>query len=412
MRILMLLRPDWRELPGGDVVQLQRWAVWLQELGQDVEVSDDRRPDLRGVDVVHFHNLSRAQVLRETLHHCREAGVATVLTPLYWPTDEYDCLGRPGLGGIAATLLPSGLRERLKTAYRTRKSGGSLWRALLTNVVGLSRDFLNGFDALITNSLAEVDALHQLTPVLPATCIVPSGVDAFYWSEDRSLWRLEGDWLLPDGSRWRTPAEQFEAAPPIPDWQREGVLCVARFDPQKAQHLLIQALKPLKVPLTLVGGDNPNYPDYRNYCRRLAGSEVRILSRQPPGKLKALYQSCRVHALASWYETTGLTALEAGCCGARSVVTSRGGTREYSDDLAWYCHPSNPRSVRRAVEQALEAKSTPDLLSRVRRSFTWEQSARSLLRIYEAVADGRVNEFTMPRDCPPTCPDVSWPEAG
>lgn len=404
MRVLMLLRPDWRDLPGGDVVQLQRWAVWLQELGHDVEVSDEVRPDLRGVDLVHFHNLSRANVLCETLEHCRKAGVATVLTPLYWPTDEYDCLGRPGWHGLAAAVLPANLRERVKAALRVRKQGGSLWRSLLTDVLEISRRFLAGFDVLIANSLAEVDALHRLLPTLPPTCIVPSGVDAFYWSDDRSLWALEGDWLLPDGNRLRASSADFEAARPIPDSQREGVLCVARFDPQKAQHLLIQALKPLQVPLTLVGGDNPNYPDYRSYCRRLAGPEVRILPRQPVGKLKEMYQACRVHVLASWYETTGLTALEAGCCGARSVVTSRGGTREYSDDLAWYCHPSDPRSVRRAVEQALQAEATPDLLSRVRRGFTWEHSTRSLLRIYEAVAAGRINEFTTMAS-PPACPD-------
>ncbi len=412
MRILMLLRPDWRDLPGGDVVQLQRWAVWIQELGHDVEVSDEEHPDLRGVDLVHFHNLSRASTLHATLEYCRKAGVPAVLTPLYWPTDEYDCLGRPGWHGLAASLLPTNLRERFKAALKARQRGGSLWRSLMTDVFEVSRRFLVGFDALIANSLAEVDALHRLMPSLPPTCIVPSGVDAFYWSEDRSLWALEGDWLLPDGSRLRTFADGFETAPPVPDSHREGVLCVARFDPQKAQHRLIQALKPLKVPLTLVGSDNPNYPDYRNYCRRLAGPDVRILSRVSPARLKELYQSCRVHVLASWYETTGLTALEAGCCGARSVVTSRGGTREYSDDLAWYCHPSDPRSVRRAVEQALEAAATPDLLGRVRRSFTWEHSARSLVRIYEAVVAGRVNEFTTPAASPPTCRDEPWPEAG
>ena len=116
MRILMHLRPDWESLPGGDLVQLQRWAVWLQELGLDVEVSDAPQPDLRGVDLVHFHNLGRAFAHWDVLKHCRRAGVPTVLTPLYWPTDEYERLGRPGWQGLVSRFLPAGWRERLKTA--------------------------------------------------------------------------------------------------------------------------------------------------------------------------------------------------------------------------------------------------------------------------------------------------------
>ncbi len=40
MRILMHTRPDWKELPGGDYVQLQRWAYWLRTMGLRVEVND------------------------------------------------------------------------------------------------------------------------------------------------------------------------------------------------------------------------------------------------------------------------------------------------------------------------------------------------------------------------------------
>jgi glycosyltransferase involved in cell wall biosynthesis len=390
MKILMHLRSDWRDLPGGDVVQLQRWTVWLLELGHDVEVSDAELPDLRGVDIVHFHHLGRAALLEPTLEHCRRAGVATVLTPLYWPTQEYDTLGRPGLTGWVAAVLPRPWRELARQAGQAWRHGRlSVWRLLRQGGQRQILRFLSGFDALVANSLAEVDALHQILPILPPTCIVPSGVDAFYWSDQRSLWALEGDWLLPDGSRLRCDLEDYKAPPPVPDEERHGVLCVARFDPQKAQHLLLAALEPLQVPVTLVGGDNPHHPDYRAYCRRLAWPGVRILSRVKPGVLKELYQTCRVHVLASWYETTGLTALEAGCCGARSVITSRGGTREYAGDLAWYCHPSDPASIRRAVEAALHAPQTPDLLGRVQKNFTWELSTRRLLSVYRSVLEGR-----------------------
>jgi glycosyltransferase involved in cell wall biosynthesis len=405
MRVLMHLRPDWQELPGGDLVQLQRWAVWLLELGVDVEVTCSPTPELRGVDLVHFHNLGRASVLWGALQHCRTFGVPTVLTPLYWPADEFDRLGRPGWSGRLSRLLPDGLRRRLKAALRkARQDRGRfhIAREFWTNGPKRLQRFLTAFDALAVNSLAEVDALTRLSSALPPMHIVHSGVDAFFWSEDRTLWALEGDQLLPDGTRQRTLAlEQPGGSPEMRP--RTGVLCVARFDPQKAQHRLIEALRPLGVSLTLAGADNPNYPDYRAYCQRLADSQVTLLPRVSKSQLKLLYRTCRVHALTSWYETTGLTALEAGCCGARSVVTSRGGTRDYGGELAWYVDPSNLSSVRATIERALAAPETPDFLGRVRSRFTWHQSTQRLLRVYAAVLEGRPFAFTWP-ECPSASP--------
>jgi glycosyltransferase involved in cell wall biosynthesis len=209
--------------------------------------------------------------------------------------------------------------------------------------------------------------------------VVPSGVDALYWSDDRDLWAREQG-----VSGIENPSE-----PPASS-RREGILCVSRFDPQKGQHRLIEALRPLCVPLTLVGSDNPNYPGYRALCRKRAGPETTILPRQSLGRLRNLFHSCRVHALVSWYELSGLSALEAGACGARVVTTNRGGMRDYCGDLAWYANPAELVDIRRAVEQALSVPQTPNLADRVRSYFTWEHSARSLHQVYIRVLANRL----------------------
>lgn len=111
MHVLMHVRPDWREHPGGDVVQARRWAYWLRRRGLQVTVSDSAVPDLRGIDLVHCHNLSRAYVLWPTVAACRSAGVPVALTPLYWPVEEFEKHGRPGLAGATSRLLPASLRS-------------------------------------------------------------------------------------------------------------------------------------------------------------------------------------------------------------------------------------------------------------------------------------------------------------
>jgi glycosyltransferase involved in cell wall biosynthesis len=249
--------------------------------------------------------------------------------------------------------------------------------------------FLASFDALIVNSSAESAELQRLLPAHPPIHLVHCGVDALYWSEDRRRWAVERKALFPGSYH---PTEPSTVPDAVSDPRhanrspaRQGVLCVARFDPQKGQHRLIQALRPLHVPLTLAGPDNPNHPRYRGLCQKLAGPEVTFLPRQGPEQLQCLYRQCQVHALCSWYETTGLTGLEAGSCGARVVMTARGGTHDYGGDLAWYADPADLGSIRQTIQQALAAASTPDLRSHVARQFTWEKSARTLLRAYEAV---------------------------
>jgi glycosyltransferase involved in cell wall biosynthesis len=375
----MHTRPDWRELPGGDHVQLQRWAVWLRHLGLRVEISDAASPDLKGIDLVHLNNLGRAFALWPTVVHCRRAGVPTLLTTLYWPVAEFDRQGRPGWAGRLLGALPQGLRDRAKAAVRwARQPGrrsGLAWEMWL-GTRGLARRVAAAVDGLIAVSRAEVGELRRLLPDAPPIHVVPSGVDAFYWSDDPGLWSLE----------------QGHAVPPRaadPTASRQGILCVARFDPQKGQHRLIEALRPLGVPLTLVGADNPNYPGYRALCQQLAGPRVTILGRQDQGRLKWLFQHCQIHALCSWYELSGLSALEAGACGARVVTTGRGGMRDYCEELAWYADPADLDSIRAAVSGALQARATPDLAGHVRRRFTWEQSARQLCQVYEATLAGR-----------------------
>jgi glycosyltransferase involved in cell wall biosynthesis len=246
----------------------------------------------------------------------------------------------------------------------------------------LTRRFLAGFDALIANSQAEAAELGRLLDVLPPTFLAPSGVDAFFWSSDSRLWAEERQPIL-QAARPVQAAEELGSAEQYTNVApKVGVLCVARFDPQKAQHRLIEALRPMKVQLTLAGPDNPNYPAYRRYCQQLAGPGVTILSRRSSMELRKLYASCQVFALCSWYEISALSGLEAACSGARVVMTNRGGWREYGADLAWYADPADLGSIRRAVEAALQAPATPPLRERVLASFTWEHSARALVQAY------------------------------
>jgi glycosyltransferase involved in cell wall biosynthesis len=94
------------------------------------------------------------------------------------------------------------------------------------------------------------------------------------------------------------------------------------------------------------------------------------------------YDAAELHALPSWYELPGLVSIEAAARGLPCVVSDNGTIRDYLGDYGFYCAPEDPSSIRKSIEEALKIGKRhlpkPDL-SR----FTWENSAKRLLEIYE-----------------------------
>ena len=75
--------------------------------------------------------------------------------------------------------------------------------------------------------------------------------------------------------------------------------------------------------------------------------------------LASAYSAAKVHALPSWFETPGLSSLEAGACGTVVVTTDQGSPREYFQDMALYVHPLDDLSLRTALKQAFDASPLP-----------------------------------------------------
>ena len=163
------------------------------------------------------------------------------------------------------------------------------------------------------------------------------------------------------------------------------ILCVGRFEGLKNQLFLIRALKDTEFQLYLVGAASTNQKEYYDECRREAGSNVHFVSHLPQSELVAYYQQAKVHVLASWFETTGLSSLEAAAMGCNLVITDKGDTREYFEDLAWYCDPGSIESIRKAVEMAASAPVNLHLQKKVREQYNWAEAAKKTEEAYRLV---------------------------
>jgi glycosyltransferase involved in cell wall biosynthesis len=103
------------------------------------------------------------------------------------------------------------------------------------------------------------------------------------------------------------------------------------------------------------------------------------------GGLAGVYQAAKVHVLPSWFETTGLSSLEAGAMGCNLVVTRKGDTEEYFADMAYYCEPDDVDSIQQAVLQAHAEPVNPRLRNHIFSHYTWQDTAAQTLAAYQEV---------------------------
>lgn len=367
MRVLWLVRRNLTEHPGGDTTQILQTAEALRRRGVVVELSSDPCPDLRGYDVVHLFHLDRLWENAEHARRIRAAGRPAVLSTIYWPSDEFDRGGRAGFQGWLARHVGSTTYQNLRLFQRYLLHCRE--RRLLPRV-GPRRfsfcrnavELLETMAVLLPNSRTEQAQIEARFGVRRPTVIVPNAADT---------------------STFGPPIERSPAdgSPP----KRDEVLCVGRIEPRKNQLRLVEALRGIGIPITLVGQHGRFNASYYRCCRRAAeraGSTVRFIEQQEPAELRRLYHAARVHACVSWYETPGLASLEAALCGCALVVTPGGCTREYFGADAFYAQTDSVASIRAAVQQALARGPLPALAPRIAREYTWDAAAAMTANAY------------------------------
>ena len=171
---------------------------------------------------------------------------------------------------------------------------------------------------------------------------------------------------------------------PVPEYEG-AVLCMGRIEARKNQLRLIKALNNSRFRLFIHGHPSPNAGAYAAACREAAASNVKILPPLSGDALYAAYASAKVHVLPSYFETTGLSSLEAAAMGCNIVVTDRGDTGDYFGDHAWYCEPDDTASIREAVEAAHAAPLDAGFREEILARFTWRRAAEETLAAYREV---------------------------
>ena len=363
VKVLFLSRTSLFSVPGGDTTQILKTAEALRSRGCDVTVSTDINPDTVGFDVVHIFNLTRPQETYFQALAAKKHGIPVVLSPIYVDFSEYDRHARTGLAGKFLKHLSPSLAQSVKIAGRivlNRECTSGSLRLLATGYRRAQERLLSMASVLLPNSHSEMRRIERDFRAARGKnyAVVPNAIDPqLFLAKDEM------------------PLEPY----------RDSVLCVGRIEGLKCQLELVRALSGTDLRLVLIGKPAPNQMAYFRQIQREAGPNVVVLGEIPHGDLPKYYASCKVHALVSWMETTGLSSLEAGAMGANLVITDKGDTRDYFGDMAYYCFPDSIDSIRSAVLNAFHAPRSALLRNRIIDNYTWDAAAEATLSAYQAL---------------------------
>jgi glycosyltransferase involved in cell wall biosynthesis len=356
IKVAMIVRSTLYSARGGDTIQAVQTARHLANQGVVVDIKlTNEIINYGNYCLLHFFNISRPA---DILHHIRKSDLPFVVSTILINYSEYDKYHRKGFAGMLFRYLSMDTIEYLKIISRwilgkdKMMSLSYAWKGQKKSI----QEIINKAKLILPNSTSEYDRIRELYGFRSKYIIVPNAVD-------HNLFRYD---------------KKMRKDPNL-------VLCIARIEGIKNQINLIRALNNTNYHLILIGSRAPNQHSYYQMCRDIAAENVCFIDHIPQENLVAYYQKAKVHVLPSWFETTGLSSLEAAVMGCNLVVTDKGDTKEYFGNHAVYCSPSSPESIFSAVKKASSLPIDEDLQKIITTHYTWQEASHQTAKGYKKI---------------------------
>ncbi len=354
MKVAFIARSTLYKISGGSTVQIVETARYLQELGIDVRIylAHEKIP-YDEFDLLHFFDVVRPANI---LYHIKKTQKPFVITPVVLDYSEYDKQFRKGISGMIFRWFSPDTNEYIKTIFRwlagkdSLPSKSYLWRGQRKSI----QHILRKTAMVLPNSKMEHDRLLELYTVNKPHAVIPNGVNEQLFCQDNSV---EKDEKL--------------------------ILCAARIEGLKNQSNLIKALNNTGFKLLIIGHVAPGQQSYYKHCKEIASGNITFIEGIAQEELLHYYKKAKVHVLPSWFETCGLSSMEAAAMGCNIVISNKGYSRDYFGDDAFYCDPRSETSIYQAIKKAAESPLQKDLQEKILKQYTWKQVAAKTFQAYQ-----------------------------
>ena len=356
MRVAFIARSSLHSAKGGDTIQIIQTARHLELLNIKVDIRlTDEKINYQQYDLLHFFNLIRPS---DILPHIHNPDIPFAVTPLLLDYSEYDKYHRGGYSGKLLSCLSRDQIEFAKTIARWAKRQQKIksFSYFLNGQKSSVKTIIKKAAILLPNSEMEYHQLVQSYFLKPPFSIIPNGIDENLFKPNGYFGKKEN-----------------------------MILCVAQIEGRKNQLNLIKALNNSRFQLFIIGNPAFNQKDYYLRCKKIAAENIHFIDHLPQEKLIEYYQKAKVHILPSWFETCGLSTLEAAATGCNVVITNRGYAGEYCDGFAFYCDPSSPSSILEATDKASKAEYPKIFQQKIFANYTWRNAAFKTLEAYKKI---------------------------
>ena len=360
LTILFISRASLFTTKGGDTIQIIKTAEALQNLGVDIDIKlcNEKNINYSLYDLIHFFNIRHPA---DMLFHIEKSKLPYVVSTIYVDYTKPQDRESNGMKDRVLNLFNSNAQEYIKTLSKSILQGEKiisrdyLWKGHQKSVKWV----LKNASLLLPNSENEYKRLVDSYGVQKKYCVVPNAADTemFNYTDEE-----------------------------IRGKDKTIVICVARIELLKNQLNLIKALNDTSFQLYLIGDPAPNHIAYYNECKKISKANIHFIKAMPQEELVKYYKKAAVHVLPSWFETTGLSSLEALYCGCNIVVTKYGDTKDYFDpENCFYCEPDSISSIRNTVEKAASHKANTKYIDAVMAKCNWKDTAEKTLAAYQQI---------------------------
>jgi len=377
MKVLMLGKIGLLEAKGGDRIQVENTASELKKLGVEVDIKTDLNFKPWEYDLIHIFQLDWTP---ETYFYAKKAKkfkIPLVLSPIHHDVREVQKFDNDfvfDFRRISKLFFKDQFRrDTFKNIYRSffdpRKIKPTFY-SVFHGFKNMQREVLEMSDAVLVQTVLEAEDLKRTFDVDFEWCKVLNGVGKAFI----------------DPKPFKNPFDF-----------KDYIMCVGRIEPRKNQLNVIKGVEKfreatgLDVKLVLIGKASPSkHFEYNLLIDRLLKKNKwikRIDNSINYSDLPSYYHFAKVCVSASWFETTGLTSLEALYCGTNTVASGPR-AKEYLGGYASFCKPDDTDSIKEAIKNEYYAPR-PVLDEKIRSEYTWKNAAEKTFEIYKDIIKKR-----------------------
>lgn len=374
MKVLMIGRIGLLERGGGDKVQVVNTAKELRKLGVKVDITTGMGFNPLKYDLIHIFQLDWTPETYLYAKKSQKSGKPIVLSPIHHNVNEvkkFDDEFVFDFRRFSRLLFKDQFnRDSFKNIYRSIFDMRKLLPTLYTIIKGFKntqREVLEMAKMCLVQTVKEASDLEETFDVDIEWKKILNGVGEVFINQRDLKNKFNFD---------------------------DYIICVGRVEPRKNQLNIIKAVKKLReeigrdIRLVLVGtvGGLKHF-EYNMIFKNLVKENdwITHVERVEYEAMPSYYKFAKVGVSASWFETTGLTSLEALYCGTNAVASGMR-AREYLGKYASYCAPDDVESIKEAIKKEYSAKR-PVLSESIKREYTWENAAKKTLEVYREVLE-------------------------